>query len=143
MLTKPSSSHYKDGLGKISKPPSHERDFRMRKYANLPEYLVCNYCGSSGHDWHNCQKRVNDDNKNIAFVRASETEIVSDKNSSCSNPNSLRTQFKSHPVTTWNTKKNVIRTSKQSRMIWVRKDQLYFVTNNKGPNLAWVPKIRN
>ncbi|XP_074300745.1 uncharacterized protein LOC141632058 [Silene latifolia] len=47
-------------------------DFLRRKYAGLPEYIVCNFCGKTGHEFNGCPERLNDLNKNIkALVRGS------------------------------------------------------------------------
>jgi len=113
LLNKQGSNYNKVGLGFGShayKPITYERDFRKRKYVALPEYLVCNFCGKTGHLWNACEERRKKEDKNIEYVR----------------------NLKEKPT---KTSKN-----KVTKKVWVRKDQLSFVTNGKGPNLVWVPK---
>ncbi|KAK9733228.1 hypothetical protein RND81_04G052800 [Saponaria officinalis] len=73
-LTAQSNNNMKMGLGhecysrrdhSKCKPTSPElHDFRRRKYDDLPKYLICNYCGYSGHIQENCVKRALDMKRN-------------------------------------------------------------------------------
>ncbi|XP_074306191.1 uncharacterized protein LOC141641430 [Silene latifolia] len=89
-LTEQSDNNLKQGLGyecysrrdhsKCKETPS-EKDFRKRKYTNLPEYLICSYCGVSGHVQDNCVKRVQDLRKNTEYANTSNI-VVEDIDSS-------------------------------------------------------------
>ncbi|XP_074266866.1 uncharacterized protein LOC141590156 [Silene latifolia] len=79
-LSQQSDNNMKMGLGhecysrrdheKCKSSPS-DRDFRKRKYVDLPEYLICTYCGKTGHILDSCVKRKLDLNEGIKFVRES------------------------------------------------------------------------
>ncbi|XP_074291468.1 uncharacterized protein LOC141618264 [Silene latifolia] len=58
----------KENESLIIQEPS-KTDFRRRKYAGLPEYIVCNFCGKTGHDFNGCPNRLNDLNKNIKVAK--------------------------------------------------------------------------
>jgi len=58
----------KEGLGFQGKNPSKQnlnapdptkRDFRKRKYVNLPEYVFCTFCGKNGHKFSACNRGYN------------------------------------------------------------------------------------
>ncbi|XP_074318518.1 uncharacterized protein LOC141655331 [Silene latifolia] len=93
-LTEQSDNNMKMGLGhecygrrdhsKCKATPS-DRDFRKRKYANLPEYLICTYCGDKGHIKVNCVKHAHDIRKNVETHKACEV-IVEDDYSTVDEP---------------------------------------------------------
>jgi len=86
-LTEQSDNNMKMGLGydcysrrdhdKCKSTPS-DKDFRKRKYVNLPEYLICNYCGHTGHVQINCVKYAHDKGKQAEFVKESEVPSVNE-----------------------------------------------------------------
>ncbi|KAH9616968.1 hypothetical protein KSS87_020599, partial [Heliosperma pusillum] len=53
----------------IQKPDPSKTDFRKRKYVGLPEYIICNYCGKTGHVFNACKKRHNDIERNVKVVK--------------------------------------------------------------------------
>ncbi|XP_074293239.1 uncharacterized protein LOC141620207 [Silene latifolia] len=38
----------------FNRPKPNERDFRKRKYVGLPEYIICKFCGKTGHVFNAC-----------------------------------------------------------------------------------------
>ncbi|XP_074292576.1 uncharacterized protein LOC141619454 [Silene latifolia] len=84
-LTEQSDNNMKMGLGhecysrrdhdKCKSNPS-DCDFRRRKYVNLPEYLICNYCGHTRHVQDNCVKYANDNINQDNFVRECDVSSV-------------------------------------------------------------------
>ena len=66
-LSKQTLNEVKKGLGfktksrkdaiNNAKNPSY-RDFRKRKYVGLPEYIMCTFCGKTGHMFNVCEKRL-------------------------------------------------------------------------------------
>ncbi|KAK9750025.1 hypothetical protein RND81_02G167600 [Saponaria officinalis] len=147
-LTSQSDKNMNKGLGhecysrrdhSKCKPTSPElHDFRRRKYADLLEYLICNYCG---HTERNNNFRWFYD-MSFDYSTVSKMPPISRKPEH-SKPVHKSTRYvrpTSNPKPTPPKQDNPRPRSKTIRKIWVRKDLVYRVTNHKGPNLAWVPK---
>jgi len=103
-----------------------DRDFRKRKYVGLPEYVICYYCGKSGHVQYGCEKRINYEKRNTEYVKNRKYDSCSKKETHHEKPTYKQNQSKP--------------THKRMKQIWVRKDSLSNVPNKKGPNVRWVPK---
>jgi len=136
-LNEQTERFHKEGLGyqtkrrieycKNNNKPS-DRDFRKRKYVGLPEYIICYYCGKSGHVQYGCEKRINYEKRNTEHVKNKRYD---------SSPK--RETHHEKPTVKQNQNKPIHKLMKQ---IWVRKDSLPNVINKKGPNVRWVPKTQ-
>ena len=134
-LNEQTERFHKEGLGyqtrcrveycKKNNKPS-DRDFRRRKYADLPEYVICYYCGKTGHVQYNCNKRMNYEKKNTEYVKNKRYNSYPEKESHYKKPIDKQNQTK--PI------------YKRRKQTWVRKDSLPCEFNKEGPNVKWVPK---
>ena len=103
-----------------------KRDFRKRKYVGLPEYIICYYCGKTGHVQQGCEKRKNDRKRSKEYASKQPEK-----------DETLKVN-----TTTSNNKTQPINKKRSFKQVWVRKDSLPKQPNKKGPNLVWVPKSK-